>query len=244
MTQHNAALSYRRFYDQVLSEISAGKIEQGINVLVGMLDAAHFQGAVFDEARAALDGHLLHQLLLRDPLCAHAAACPGDSVGLAALLARPDDNMGTGSTSQKLFAVSKSQPIARALLNRKTNVARLIARAAKDGLLVGDGTEGATARGRQYDLICASGLAERFWGKPLVEALAHHRACLSDRGRIVLCAALSDHLGAGWRIACLNWTPCTHDERSLTEVAAAAGLSARTYRDEADCFVWAELRPN
>lgn len=243
MTQQSSTSCYDRFYDQVLNEISTGKVEQGINVLVGMLDAIALQGGALEQARTSLQGHLLHQMLLEDPLCAYAKMRPGDSLGLAAIMASKSGDVQIGATGQKLFAATRSQPIARALLHRQASVDRLLSRAISDGQSVLDCRLSGTDAGGSFALICASDLADRLESPALTEALAKMRTSLSDRGRIILSSALPNHLGAGWRSVCLNWNPNTHDEQGLTLAAASAGLTARTYRDEADCFVWAELRP-
>jgi hypothetical protein len=243
MTQSDATQSYIRFYDQVLSEISSGKVEQGINILVGMLDAIALQEGALEQARRALQSHLLHRMLLEDPICAFAAERPGDSRGLAAIIADKGCAPQISSTGLRLFAATSSQPIARAILSRQVGMDRLLARVGMAGIAVrSERPQGFKARGL-LDIICASDAADRLKGPALGAELASLRTSLSGQGRIILSAALPDHLGAGWRSICLNWNPQTHDEQSLTQAAAMAGLTAHTYRDEADCFVWAELRP-
>ncbi len=243
MTQQTAAHSYSRFYDQVLNEITYGKVEQGINFLVGMLDAADQQTGALRLARAELRDHLLHRLLLEDPLCAHGATRPNDSVGLTAILAGKFPAKGTSPTGMKLFAATQCQPIARALIDRQASIERIKARMADDGLAVLDCAQANIAGDGPFDLICATGLADRLESPLLTAELVRLRRCLSGTGRIIVSTTLPHHLGAGWRSACLNWNPCTYDEQELAQAAAKAGLTARIYRDEADCFGWAELRP-
>ncbi len=216
MTIQNLRISCTKFYDSVFSEIEFGRVEQGINLLVGMLDAVAMQSGSLVQARADLDQHVLHQMLLEDPLYRHAIDHPNDPEGLTDILVNQGGERQLSSTGKKLFAVTSTLPIARALIQRRERGER-----ASDTACTADGISAAS----------------------LTTVLAWRGESLLQDGHIFLTAVLPDHLGSGWRDLCLNWNPQTHDEDRLEQAARAAGFDARSYRDESDCMIWATLRP-
>ena len=94
---------------------------------------------------------------------------------------------------------------------------------------------------RCFDLVCAPGLADRHDAISLSAMLGNLRKCLSSSGRILLSSLAPQHLGTGWRVACLGWTVNCHEESDLRRAAQSAGLEARVYRDATNSIVWGEL---
>ncbi len=224
MTNLKTQARYAHFYDQVLNEITFGKIEQGLNLLIGMLDAVAMRDHALEQAGSELRAHLLHQLLLEDPLYRHAANHPDDAIGMSTVIGDAGQAGHVSATGRKLFAVTAKLPIAGALQQRVKFQAKSDERAAANH-------------------ICLGNYADTANETKLTAHLTDLRSRFSDQGILTFSAVLPQHLGSGWRSICLNWNPVTYDEQSLARAASAAGFKARTYCDEADCIVWAELRP-
>jgi hypothetical protein len=255
-------------YESVLREIVSCKVEQGINLLAGMLDALCMQGVSLDEAAAELSLHMLHQVLLEDPIYRHATLHPNDCAALAKIIAGALGDPSLSSTGQRLAAATANLPIARALRQRFEHFERQIGCGWQEGLwlcILGSETLTTlpTLAGRElsnvtfvvgpvdimrleagstFDLIYAPSLADTINTPALFEMFAQVRPLLAPSGRILFSALLPNHLGTGWRLACLNWQACTHEEADLRACAAEAGFSANIYRDESNCSVWGELR--
>ncbi len=272
MTTPHGSMTFTRFYDSVLSEIEYGKVDQGINLLAGLLDAVHLQGCSIANARDGLACHLLHRMLLEDPIYAQAAHMPGDYIGLVDALSIPSAEQHLSPTGRRLFEATANLPIIRALQQRHAKVHQMLERAWKDGqqiCLVGKGANFGNAAlpgrdlsnvtiidieaidppnlmdaaGMQFDLICLPNIADALDGDALFSLLAKLQHLVSPAGIMILSALRRDHLGSGWRQVCLNWMANTHDAQALQSAAFGACFSAQTYADQSDCIIWAELRP-
>jgi hypothetical protein len=277
-----------RFYDQILSEIEAGNVHDGIILLAGMLDAAGGGGDSFDQAVSELKAHSLFNLLAEDPLCALAARESCSSDALINLISVPEMTGEMSSTGRRLHSVTSQLTFARAVRERRAAAGEKIIKAWQNGsrvcllgvgqlravdvlagqnlsnitLIVEDAAQrervraqfggsiqllGALSESAQegFDLICAAEMPDQCDAAQLGKKLAALRGCLSDHGKILMASFVPQHLGTGWRTACLNWKIHCHDEQSMAVMAEAAGLSSRTYRDATDCIVWSELtRPS
>ncbi len=262
-------MMYTRFYDHVLTEIEAGKVHDGINLLVGMLDAVGLQPGSLAQARHELRSHNLSNMLSEDPLIAHAEALPHDPAQRIRMLSRPTASNEISSTGRRLFEATSDLTFARGIRQRRASFDLKLSRAVQQGQRIGlldrdganslrqfesvdisnitlidvdDVRDEASFRPR-FDQILAPDLLDRHAAPTLITILERLRASLVEQGSIVVAALLPKHLGAGWRSACLNWNPHCHDEAALASIATSAGLIARTYRDESGCIVWAELKP-
>lgn len=263
---------YTRFYDQVMTEIEAGKVHDGINLLVGMLDTVDLQAGSLERARRELHGHSLSQMLREDPVIAHAVALPDCTAERLRMIGQSFANAETSSTGRRLFEVTRELTFARALRERRDSFELKLARSWRQGdnifLIADDSTSYlgaldtsdvsniAVARvdemsqiifcnadsQSKFDLILATDLLDRFDASALIDCLRLMRTGLAKQGSIILAGLTPQHLGAGWRSACLDCHPFCYDECGLAQIAADAELSARMYRDETNCIVWAELR--
>ncbi len=93
-----------------------------------------------------------------------------------------------------------------------------------------------------FDLICATTVADQRATAALGALLGLARNWLSQNGTIHIASFVPQHLGSGWRRVCLGWEIECHTEAQITQSAAQAGLSTRTYRDITDSIVWGEFR--
>jgi hypothetical protein len=94
---------------------------------------------------------------------------------------------------------------------------------------------------RQFGLICATEIADKRDAKSMKQFLANCNAILSNTGILSMPTLVPQHLGSGWRAACLNWSPHCYEEQKLERMAVSAALNVRIYRDELDCVVWGEF---
>jgi hypothetical protein len=271
MTKKGPAMLYTRFYDQVLTEISAGKVNNGINLLVGMLDTVDIGPGSLAQAKRELSGHSLARMLLEDPSVADAEARPNDISARIGMIGRAVPGSEVSSTGRRLFEVTSELTFARALRQRRESFEQRFTRGWQLGqkicVLISGGADAASQmsnadyskatvvdaddaeRGlrlaedsaQRFDLILAPDLFDRTVEPELSNILKIAAASLNSNGSIIVAALLPHHLGAGWRSACLNWNPHCHDEAALVQIAAKAGLHARSYRDETDCILWGEL---
>lgn len=272
MSEPGAQMIYTRFYDQVLNEIEAGKVHNGINLLVGMLDTVDLQAGSLAQARRELRGHSLCQMLREDPVVAQADTKPDCHADRLSIIGQTSASAETSSTGRRLFEVTRELTFARALRERRDSFGLKLSRGWQQGqnicLIAYDSTEYLSALNGsdvsniavvgvedvsrdfvfnadshpQYDFILAPDLLDRCDPAALLKCLTLLRTSLSDQGSIVLAGLTPQHLGAGWRSVCLNWHPYCYDERGLAQVTKKAGFSARMYRDETNSIVWAELR--
>lgn len=263
---------YTRFYDQVLTEIEAGKVHDGINLLVGMLDTVDLQAGSLERAQRELRGHSLCRMLLEDPVVAHADAQPHSTAERLRMISHASAGPNASSTGRRLFQVTRELTFARALRDRRDSFDLKLSRGWRQGqniclidedsaaLLSGlNGADisnitvtaledmlhafaGAAENHVHFDLILAPDMLDRCDPPGLLTHLRLLRPRLAKHGSIVLAGLTPQHLGAGWRSACLNWHPHCYGERELARLAESAGLSARMYRDETDCVLWAELK--
>jgi hypothetical protein len=260
MTNPTPSNRYTRFYDQVLGEIERGRVDQGLGLLVGMLDAVHMQGGGMAPARSVLTGHMLQQLLVEAPLYRRAGCDPTE---------QPQSDMPVLSpTGSTLMKASAALTIMRALGDRQHLADQRLARTWRDGgkiCLVGGNamTPGHVLHGRDlsnvtiapatpaavgglatgaFDLICAPNLADTVKTSALPSLLAGLHRAMAPEGTLILSALLPDHVGAGWVRGCLDWHPQAHAEAALRGLAGAAGFKAQFCNDESNCLVWGVLR--
>ncbi len=99
----------------------------------------------------------------------------------------------------------------------------------------------AANQGAKYALICAAEIADQRDARAMQKFIANCRSVLAATGVLALPSLVPQHLGSGWRAACLNWTPYCYEEPQLQQMAKNAALNVRTYRDEMDCVVWGEF---
>jgi hypothetical protein len=244
MKNKGTKMLYTRFYDQVLTELSAGKVSAGINLLVGMLDTVDIGPGSLAQAQRELSGHGLARMLLEDPTVADANARPDDTAARIGMIGEAIAAGNMSSTGRRLFEVTSELTFARALRQRREGFASRYTRALQLGqkvfVLAGEYEDSLSSAGA-FDLILAPDLFDQTVEPALSNILKSAATHLHADGSIVMAALVPHHLGAGWRSACLNWNPHCHDEDAFTRIAAATGLSARTYRDETDCILWGEL---
>ncbi len=265
MTNNKSSMTHAAFFNSVLTQIELGKVEQGINLLSGMLDAACMQGASLIEAFAHLKQNMLHQVLLMEPGYRYAANHKGDSVGLYAAIASAENIKDLGATGQRLCSVIATLPIVRALQQRQSRYEQLTLRAWQAGSRIcllefplsetfaGRDVSNITSMdmldikhsqfiNKSFDLICAPSLADTYDDAALTAALLHLKTMLAPNGRIIISSVLPLHLGTGWRLTCLNWDANTHSDEALLCCAAQSGFIANICRDESGCTAWCELR--
>ena len=274
MERKGPKLLYTRFYDQVLTEIATGKVNDGINLLVGMLDTVDINPGSLAQAKQELSGHSLAQMLMEDPLIADAEARPNDSTKRIGMISSAAANGNISSTGRRLFEVTSELTFARALRQRRKSFDLKFSRAWQLGqkicVLTNGGTDAtcqisdtdfskakvidiadaqqgiplAADNTADFDLVLAPDLFDQTIEPVLSNILKIAAASLRTNGSIIVAALLPHHLGAGWRSACLNWNPQCHDEAALARIAGSAGLNMLTYRDESDCIVWGEFGAN
>ncbi len=255
---------YTRLYDQILTEIEIGNVHDGINLLVGMLDAVDLQPGGLDLAKQELGNHGLRQMLLEDPIFADAQAFPDHPDNRIDMISNRKSNADISSTGRRILEATNGLTFARALQQRQKCFDQKLALALQQELqiclLVNEIGEALEQFGNKlaiaeigspaafhcgaapYDLILSADLGDRTDTHTLARLLKQMRTCLSAEGNIVFAALLPQHIGSGWRSACLNWEPNCHDELALASTAATCGMTIRTYRDEADCVVWSECK--
>jgi hypothetical protein len=264
MPNEKEPMLYTRLYDQILTEIEIGNVHDGINLLVGMLDAVGLQPGGLDNARRELGSHGLRQMLLEDPIFANAQAFPDHPDCRINMISSNRSNEDISSTGRRIFEATNGLTFARALQQRQLCFDQKLALALQQGqqicLLVNDagearerldskvtieqiGSAPASLSGAaRYDLILSAELGDKMDGHALATLLKMMRGCLRVDGNIVFASLLPQHIGSGWRSTCLNWEPNCHDELSLASIAAACGFTICTYRDETDCAVWSECK--
>ncbi len=285
-------MTHARFYTSVLTELQAGNVQGGLTLLVGMLDSVGEEATALAQASAELRRHDLWQLLLHEPLCAHAAAQPDKCHVLGEIICGEARHAAASSTGIRLYGVTSELTFSRAFRERRRQAGEILVRSWQNGrsiclpgcsdfsalaalagqdlsnVTVADANPDCLARlkdrlgqsintvnaealaflhraaacGQRFDFICATELLDTLDQAALPQTFTAMRGVLSAEGKIVTANLLPDHLGSGWRQACLGWDIHCHDEAQIERAAAAAGLTARTYRDATDCVVWAELK--
>lgn len=98
------------------------------------------------------------------------------------------------------------------------------------------------AEEHRFDLVCATEMLDALDQRDLPDTFAAMRGSLAENGKILTASLLPEHLGSGWRRACLGWNIHCHDDARIEQAATAAGLSVQTYHDATDCVVWAEMK--
>jgi hypothetical protein len=271
MSKARTEMHFTHLYDHVLSELEFGRTETGINLLVGMLDAAEMQSGANCPARMALHDHPLYAMLLEDPMLADALERPSNPVRRVNMLNEQRFDNRVSSTGRRLFAATSAITFARALRQRREHAERKLTKAWRAGQKIWliadpqydllsslDGfdtsnihvTSGSEARetstaddvaGSQFDLILAPHLPDQLAVRAMQQASAWLCSHLSEGGEFATSALLPGHPGTGWRRACFSWEPKCHDDAALARIAAP-GLTTHSYRDETGCIAWLEMR--
>lgn len=126
-------MTHARFFDQVLQELSAGNMQDGINLLVGMLDTVDRQPEQFGAACDELRGHALAAMLSEDPLFALSPMHPGSKSAVLRLIATGDLSPNVSPTGRRLFSATSKIKLSRALRERRLAGAQHVARAWQRG---------------------------------------------------------------------------------------------------------------
>jgi hypothetical protein len=264
-------MQFNHLYDHVLSELEFGRTETGINLLVGMLDAAEMASNTAHSAQDALETHPLHAMLMEDPLCADAKLRPGNSTRRVKMLNTCNFDGQVSSTGHRLFAATSKIAFARALCSRRAHAERKLSSAWRSGQRIwliadpqldllsslhGVDTNNITVSneydferavraigiaGTEFDLILAPHLPDRFSAPAMRQIIALLESRLSQTGELVISALVPGHPGTGWRRTCFSWEPTCHDDEALAAITAP-GFVSNTYRDETGCIAWAEMR--
>jgi hypothetical protein len=271
MSTARTKMHFTHLYDHVLSELEFGRTETGINLLVGMLDAAEMQNAANCSARNALHDHPLHAMLLEDPMFADALQRPSNPVHRVNMLNQPGVDDRLSSTGRRIFAATSEIAFTRALRHRREHAQRKLCKAWRAGekiwliadprydllssldgfdvsnILVSSENEARESSapdavaGSKFDLILAPHLPDQLGGRAMQQASIWLCRHLSSTGEFATSALLPGHPGTGWRRACFSWEPKCHDDRALARMAAP-GLTKHSYRDETGCIAWLEIR--
>ena len=101
---------------------------------------------------------------------------------------------------------------------------------------------GSAKTGARFDLICATTAADYLAPDALAAFFLRGRTRLSNQGVLQIASFVPQHLGSGWRRACLGWNINGHTASQITHSAARASLVASSYRDTTDSVIWSELR--
>ncbi len=126
-------MAHSRFYDSVLQELAAGNMQDGINMLVGMLDTVDQQPEQFGAACDELRKHGLAAMLREDPLFADSPASPGNDSAMLHLIALGDIGADVSRTGRRLFSATSELKLSRALRERQLDAGRRVARAWQHG---------------------------------------------------------------------------------------------------------------
>lgn len=124
---------HARFFDQVLHELSAGNMQDGINLLVGMLDTVDQRPEHFGAACDELQGHPLAVMLREDPLFAASPASPGNDAAMLRLIATGELAADVSPTGKRLFAATSRLKLSRALRGRRLTGGERLSRAWQQG---------------------------------------------------------------------------------------------------------------
>ncbi len=264
-------MHFTHLYDHVLAELEFGRTETGINLLVGMLDAAEMQSVANGSARNELRDHPLQAMLLEDPMLADAFARPSNPVHRVNMLHENGFDNDVSSTGRRLFAATSEIAFARALRRRREHAERKLGRAWRAGQkiwLIADpqydlasslngfdtsnihvSSENEARKtstpdavaGSKFDLILAPHLPDQLTAPAMQQASAWLCSQLSDSGEFTTSVLLPGHPGTGWRRACFRWEPKCHDDGALARMTAP-GLTTHSYCDETGCIAWLEMR--
>jgi hypothetical protein len=264
-------MQFTNLYDHILSELEFGRTEPGINLLVGMLDAAELHRSAKGNARNALAEHPLHAMLLEDPMLADAAQTPGNPVRRVNMLNTHGFDNTISSTGRRLFAATSDIAFTRALRQRHEHAERKLVGAWRKGQKIwliidpqfdltsslsgfdtsnikisshADIRENAVidaVSGEQFDLILAPHLPDQLSVRAMLQFIGALGNRISAAGEFATSALLTGHPGTGWRRACFSWEPRCHTEAALARMTAN-GLTNQSYRDETGCVAWVEMR--
>lgn len=264
-------MQFHQMYDHVLAELEFGRIEAGINLLVGILDAAESAESETSHAHAALQAHPLNAMLLEDPLCADAQLRPDNAAHRVNMLRSGSFGIQVSSTGHRLFAASRNIAFARALSSRHEHAKQKLCRAWQQGLniwLIADAQHnlleslrnmdtsnicissendliGAAGKDdiseQKFDLIFAPHLPDKLSAPRLKDIIQKLKIQLTQSGVLAMSSLLPGHPGTGWRRACFGWDPACHDDEELAAMATSGFISNR-YHDDTGCVAWVELR--
>jgi hypothetical protein len=271
MSKARTKMHFTKLYDHVLSELEFGRTETGINLLVGMLDAAEMQSAADGSARNELRDHPLNAMLSEDPILADAVEWPGYPVRRVNMLNEHGFDNNISSTGRRLFAATSATAFARALRQRRIHAEHKLGRAWRAGQKIwliadpqydlmsslnGFDTSNIHVSSEHevhqtswrnavtvssFDLILAPHLPDQLTAPAMKKTSALLGRHLSESGEFVTSALLLGHPGTGWRRACFCWEPKCHDDAALA-CMSARGLTTSSYYDETGCIAWLEMR--
>ncbi len=241
--------SHQQFFDRVLGEFEAGHAGEAVLMLSGMLDASLDRGEGLAELRSAFTAHPL------STLCRHAAKSGnrlGDAVsrlgfarGLAArseLGGQAIERAWQAGKQILLLDCGERGELARLQALPLDNVALEHGDPAQFALLASRHAFAAPEPGHRFDLILATGWADRCRSADLSDRTSRIAGRLAHGGRLLLSAFVPGHLGCGWQSVCMGRDLHCHDEDGLAAAASAAGLSITQFRDSSSSLIWAELR--
>lgn len=238
--------SHRQFFDRVLGECEAGHTGEAVLMLSGMLDTALGSGQRLAALRREFAAHPLSRI------CATASPV-GWNRRLRAAVARLGFARGLESrrelgarTIERAWQAGKQ--IALIGCGERGELDRLrgqaldnIALEHSDPLLARKLGLSLPVPGRRFDLIVATGLADRTAAAALAGQVAMLGEKLAPAGSLFLSAFVPEHLGWGWQAVCLGRDLHCHDEVGLGAAAAAADLAITQFRDSSASLIWAEL---
>lgn len=216
-----------RIYDQVLTQFEAGQIKQGTLMLAGVFDGILASGGDLKRWRLDLKRHPLRDLLSYSPPVEGSEAPPP----ARSPAAFPQSSALTNAVDE--FSGNRARA-ARAKLTEQA-----LRQAIKNGKLISfaDGTE----QDGSCDLIAAPHLPDKCTGQELIAELSALKAKLASGGTILISSLVPGYFGIGWQYVCNGVQPFCHDEDTLSQVAAEAGLALKHFRDASDCLIWGVL---
>lgn len=257
-------MGYNHFYDQILEQIEAGHVHDGVMQLAGMLDALARDGERFEGVKAEFHQHLLFELLMQHPTSGFAAGHPR-KLALFDLIAAETAPEGTSSTGKRLFAVTSQMGFARAIRDQEQRLRQTLIRAWQQGkqiALLGESSLLATvdlsdrdvsniecssaavffaSTHRNFDLIIIADIAEVFDEDCLGSFFARVPVLMTEQSSLQMASLSPGHSGAGWLDACLGVRPTTMGDAGLNQCAARHGLSITSYRDASGCLIISDL---
>jgi hypothetical protein len=126
-------MTYSLFYNQVLSELMSGTFQDGVNLLVGMLDNVSHDSATKRSAAAALREHDLDAFLSEHPFYKAQDNTKGRTASLANLFCGDDLDTNVSTTGRRLFEATNQLTFARAVRDRRKCTTKSLTRAWQSG---------------------------------------------------------------------------------------------------------------
>lgn len=126
-------MTYSLFYDQVLSELMSGTFQDGVNLLVGMLDNVSHDSATKQSAATALRDHDLDAFLSEHPFYKAQDTTKGRTAALANLFCGEELDTNVSTTGRRLFEATSQLTFARAVRDRRKCTTKSLTRAWQSG---------------------------------------------------------------------------------------------------------------